>query len=151
MKAICDGRKTRNDVVQQNLEQYRAVFNRTQQQINVLKAVSLWHGSVAVDEVLTWSRPSGSTWCRTPIKAEVACTRAQPTCFPLSAEDVARRCGTPRSTRPMVLGLGVGGTVCVYACTYVCLEWVGAVDGKTEGRGGEGMGWEAIGWTRGRG
>ncbi|KAH7135643.1 DNA topoisomerase 3-beta [Dendryphion nanum] len=40
MKAICEGRSTRNDVVQQNLEQYRAVFNRTQQQMNVLKAVS---------------------------------------------------------------------------------------------------------------
>jgi DNA topoisomerase-3 len=40
MKAICDGRTTRNDVVQQNLEQYRAVFNRTAQQINVLKSVS---------------------------------------------------------------------------------------------------------------
>lgn len=37
MKAICEGRTTRNDVVQQNLEQYRAVFNRTVQQINVLK------------------------------------------------------------------------------------------------------------------
>jgi DNA topoisomerase-3 len=40
MKAICEGRSSRNDVVQQNLEQYRAVFNRTSQQINVLKAVS---------------------------------------------------------------------------------------------------------------
>ena len=40
MKAICEGRQTRNDVVQQNLEQYRAVFNRTMQQMNVLKAVS---------------------------------------------------------------------------------------------------------------
>ena len=40
MKAICEGRTTRNDVVQQNLEQYRAVFNRTVQQINVLKSVS---------------------------------------------------------------------------------------------------------------
>ena len=39
MKAICEGRSTRNDVVQQNLEQYRAVFMRTTQQINVLKAV----------------------------------------------------------------------------------------------------------------
>ncbi|KAF2264900.1 DNA topoisomerase III [Lojkania enalia] len=38
MKAICEGRSTRNDVVHQNLEQYRAVFNRTAQQINVLKA-----------------------------------------------------------------------------------------------------------------
>lgn len=38
MKAICEGRSTRNDVVQQNLEQYRAVFTRTNQQIHVLKA-----------------------------------------------------------------------------------------------------------------
>lgn len=38
MKAICEGRTTRNDVVQQNLEQYRAVFNRTVQEINVLKS-----------------------------------------------------------------------------------------------------------------
>jgi DNA topoisomerase III len=48
MKAICEGRSSRNDVVQQNLEQYRAVFNRTVQQINVLKAVS----SAAVNVVL---------------------------------------------------------------------------------------------------
>ncbi|KAF2621244.1 DNA topoisomerase III [Macroventuria anomochaeta] len=38
MKAICEGRTTRNDVVQQNLDQYRAIFNRTVQQINVLKS-----------------------------------------------------------------------------------------------------------------
>ncbi|CAI9636492.1 unnamed protein product [Alternaria burnsii] len=38
MKAICEGRTTRNEVVQQNLEQYRAVFTRTVQQINVLKS-----------------------------------------------------------------------------------------------------------------
>ncbi|KAF1843137.1 DNA topoisomerase 3-beta [Cucurbitaria berberidis CBS 394.84] len=38
MKAICDGHTTRNDVVHRNLEQYRAVFNRTVQQINVLKS-----------------------------------------------------------------------------------------------------------------
>ncbi len=40
MKAICEGRTTCNDVVQQNLDQYRAAFNRTVQQINVLKTVS---------------------------------------------------------------------------------------------------------------
>ena len=39
MKAICEGRTTRNEVVQQNLGQYRAVFTRTVQQINVLKSV----------------------------------------------------------------------------------------------------------------
>jgi DNA topoisomerase-3 len=38
MKAICDGRSTRQDVVQQNLEQYR--INRTAQHINALKSVS---------------------------------------------------------------------------------------------------------------
>ena len=42
MKAICEGRSTRSDVVQVNLEQYRAVFNRTMQQMNVLKAVSVF-------------------------------------------------------------------------------------------------------------
>ena len=41
MKAICDGTRTRNDVVQQSLEQYRAVFARTTQQMDVLKAVSV--------------------------------------------------------------------------------------------------------------
>lgn len=39
MKAICEGRSSRNDVVQQNLDQYRSVFIRTMQQMNVLKAV----------------------------------------------------------------------------------------------------------------
>jgi len=38
MKAICNGTTTRHDVVQQNLEQYRAVFVRTVQQMDVLKA-----------------------------------------------------------------------------------------------------------------
>ena len=40
MKAICAGTRSRNDVVQENLEQYRDVFVRTQQQIHVLKEVS---------------------------------------------------------------------------------------------------------------
>jgi hypothetical protein len=48
MKAICEGRTTRHDVVQQNLEQYRAVFNRTMQQINVLKSVRLCQYSAPV-------------------------------------------------------------------------------------------------------
>lgn len=41
MKAICEGTQTRNDVVQQNLEQYRAVFARTTQQMDVLRTVSV--------------------------------------------------------------------------------------------------------------
>ena len=38
MKEICAGTKTRNDFVQETLEQYREVFVRTQQQVEVLKA-----------------------------------------------------------------------------------------------------------------
>ena len=37
MKAICEGRKSRNDVIQESLEQYREVFVKTQREINVLK------------------------------------------------------------------------------------------------------------------
>jgi DNA topoisomerase-3 len=48
MKAICEGRTTRQDVVEQNLEQYRAVFNRTVQQISVLKSVRLCQYSAPV-------------------------------------------------------------------------------------------------------
>lgn len=40
MKAICDGQRTRNDVVQHNLDQYRAVYLRTKDQMGVLRAVS---------------------------------------------------------------------------------------------------------------
>lgn len=40
MKAICEGRMTKADVVHQSLEQYREVFVITTQQMDVLKAVS---------------------------------------------------------------------------------------------------------------
>ena len=40
MKEICAGTKSRNDFVYETLEQYKAVFVRTQQQVGVLKAVS---------------------------------------------------------------------------------------------------------------
>lgn len=40
MKEICAGTKSRNDFVQETLEQYREVFVRTQQHVEVLKAVS---------------------------------------------------------------------------------------------------------------
>ncbi|KAI4237255.1 MAG: hypothetical protein LQ349_001992 [Xanthoria aureola] len=38
MKEICAGRKSRNDFVQETLEQYRDVFVRTQQQVELLRA-----------------------------------------------------------------------------------------------------------------
>ena len=37
MKAICDGRTTKREVVQETLESYREVFSKTQRDINVLK------------------------------------------------------------------------------------------------------------------
>ena len=40
MKAICEGRSTKSQVVQQSLEQYREVYVRTRQQMEVLKDVS---------------------------------------------------------------------------------------------------------------
>jgi DNA topoisomerase-3 len=40
MKEICEGKKTRDEVVQESLGQYRQVFVRTQQQIEILKDVS---------------------------------------------------------------------------------------------------------------
>lgn len=41
LKDICAGRRSRNDMVHETLEQYRDAFVRTQQQAEVLKAVSL--------------------------------------------------------------------------------------------------------------
>ena len=39
MKAICEGRKTGREVVQETIDQYRAVYARTQQRLDVLRAV----------------------------------------------------------------------------------------------------------------
>lgn len=41
MKAICEGRKSRQEVVEETLAQYRVVYNRTQQRLEDLRAVSL--------------------------------------------------------------------------------------------------------------
>lgn len=41
MKAICEGRKTRRQVVEETIEQYRDVYMRTQRQLGLLRAVSL--------------------------------------------------------------------------------------------------------------
>ena len=40
MREICTGRKSRNDMVHETLEQYREVFVKTQQQVEVLKRAS---------------------------------------------------------------------------------------------------------------
>jgi len=39
MKAICEGRNTKSDVVEESLGQYREVFITTSRRIDVLKAV----------------------------------------------------------------------------------------------------------------
>jgi DNA topoisomerase-3 len=39
MKAVCEGRKTRQEVIEETVEQYRAVYVRTQQRLDVLRAV----------------------------------------------------------------------------------------------------------------
>lgn len=49
MKAICEGRITKDDFLRQNLYQYRAVFDQSMEQLDVLKTVSdptspEWHG-----------------------------------------------------------------------------------------------------------
>ena len=39
MKAICEGRKTRREVINETVEQYRDVYVRTQQHLDVLRDV----------------------------------------------------------------------------------------------------------------
>jgi DNA topoisomerase-3 len=41
MKAICEGRKTRREVVEESLNQYRDVYLRVQQQLPKLHDVSV--------------------------------------------------------------------------------------------------------------
>lgn len=36
MKAICEGRKTRREVTEETIAQYRAVYNQTQRRMNIL-------------------------------------------------------------------------------------------------------------------
>jgi DNA topoisomerase III len=39
MKDICEGRRTRHDVVHESLEMYREVFTKANREVNVLVAV----------------------------------------------------------------------------------------------------------------
>ena len=41
MKAICEGRTTREAVLRESLRQYRHVFNQSSEKLDVLKAVSV--------------------------------------------------------------------------------------------------------------
>ncbi len=41
MKAICEGRTTRDAVLQESLRQYRHVFNQSSEKLDVLRSVSV--------------------------------------------------------------------------------------------------------------
>jgi DNA topoisomerase IA len=41
MKAICEGRKSRREVIDETINQYRTVYVRTQQRLNVMKEVNI--------------------------------------------------------------------------------------------------------------
>jgi hypothetical protein len=41
MKDICEGRRTKNDVVHESIEMYREVFMKANREVNVLIAVFL--------------------------------------------------------------------------------------------------------------
>jgi predicted lysophospholipase L1 biosynthesis ABC-type transport system permease subunit len=78
MKAICEGRTTRQEVVRQNLEQYRTVFNRTAQQINVLKSVSQYCSTLVLCSrvaYVRYSRPSENMSWEKRITAEAYSTQ----------------------------------------------------------------------------
>lgn len=40
MKAICEGRKTKDEVVNETIEQYREVYMLTQRRLDMLRTVS---------------------------------------------------------------------------------------------------------------
>ena len=78
MKEICAGTKSRHDFVHETLEQYWEVFVRTQQQTEVLKAVSVFSGIAEVDEklILAVSRHAGNTFSemeRDALKRKAPC------------------------------------------------------------------------------
>ena len=72
MKEICAGTKSRNDFVHETLEQYREVFVRTQQQVAVLRAVSLpqAHILIKINYSLSHARPATNTYLRCALDGE---------------------------------------------------------------------------------
>jgi DNA topoisomerase-3 len=49
MKDICEGRKTREEVVRESLRQYRQVYEKSEEEIGALKAVGLHHGYMVLE------------------------------------------------------------------------------------------------------
>jgi DNA topoisomerase III len=43
MKAICEGKKTKEEVVRESLEMYRDMFNKAEKQVAVLRKVRFYH------------------------------------------------------------------------------------------------------------
>ena len=72
MKAICEGRITRDVVLQESLRQYRHVFHQSAEKLDVLKAVSVRkgrRGTIRAD-CRSYHRLAGSTSSRTQLPVD---------------------------------------------------------------------------------
>lgn len=87
MKAICEGRKTRREVVQETLEQYRNVYMRTQQRLPLLHAVSLLDCNLRsiADSFVGYTEVSSSIACHSGDDFAV---------YLVVASDIKAMCGT---------------------------------------------------------
>lgn len=72
MKAICEGRKNKREVIQDSLDQYRDVYLRVQQQLPMLHAVSL---------SLRMSQMTQLTECRPYVNTSLPRTTEKPESF----------------------------------------------------------------------
>lgn len=73
MKAICEGRQTRQEVIAQTIEQYRAVYMQAQQRLNVLRNASF---SLLLNMTIWLTLPSpyaSMSWARTHERVNSRC------------------------------------------------------------------------------
>lgn len=111
MKAICEGRKTRQEVVEETIEQYLAVYNRTQQRLNVLKAVS--PGRV---QVVSWSsRVKLTSLLHSPSADTSSVSRVErdprPKSHPLEASDCSISFGASPATVAVSCSTAISGSI----------------------------------------
>lgn len=77
MKAICEGQTTKQVVLHESLTKYRQVFDQSQEQLNVLKAVSILIRS-SIRSHLTWNRTIVLQGIRLPELRGKDATQCQP-------------------------------------------------------------------------
>lgn len=53
MKAICEGRMTKEEVVRESLDMYHDVFKKAERQIDTLIKVSVFHLHIGLNIMLT--------------------------------------------------------------------------------------------------